>query len=150
MTTTLVPAAVPNAGSPSATQRVGRGRGIGFGVFGPIAAAAVCMPLVILAVVAPKFMEIFRDFGVALPSLSGGLIRGGVALGTPLGVGFVLLLGVVVVLVVGMAWRVNRVIGAVLLLLCGAWFLLSLGIGIVGFFLPLLAMIESLQRGGAV
>ena len=135
----------PMTSAPSAPSS---GLGAGFAVLGPISAVAVCTPLAILALVAPKFAEIFRDFGVALPGISVLQIRVGVALASPVGICVLLLLALLIVLVVGFASHVNRAIGLVLLGLCGVWFLASIGIVVVGLMLPLVAMIESLQQSG--
>jgi type II secretory pathway component PulF len=123
---------------------------VGSLVIGLLSAAAACMPLVIIAAVVPKFTEIFRDFGVALSGLSLMLIRLGNALASITGIGLILLLAVVIAAAVGLAWRTHRAVGLALLLLFCGWFLLSIGIILLGLMLPLVAMIESLQKGGAV
>ncbi len=132
--------------------RSGQSSGLGnaFVVLGAIAAVAACVPLALLAIVAPKFAELFADFGVALPGVSVLQIRIGLALASPAGVIVLTLLGIVILLAVGLAGRVNRALGLVLFALCCVWFMASIGIMVVGLMLPLVAMIESLQKGGAV
>lgn len=113
-----------------------------------VAAVAAVAPLVILALVVPKFTEIFRDFGVALPLLSRAVIDIGTALATPLGVVVILMIGLGAAGAVCLACRVHRVVGIGALLACLAWFCISLGLLAIGLFLPLLATIESLQQSG--
>lgn len=46
-------------------------------------ASLIGVPLVLLAFTAPKFLEIFRDFGVVLPRVLIGVLEAGVALTNP-------------------------------------------------------------------
>lgn len=46
-------------------------------------AALVAIPLSTLAISAPKFMEVFRDFGVVMPMVLVRLLEAGIALSNP-------------------------------------------------------------------
>lgn len=132
------------------SEPVSAGSRLGIGLAGAIAGFAAIVPLAIAALAVPKFMEIFRDFGVALPLLSRAVIDIGTALATPLGVVVILMIGLGAAGAVCLAWRVHRVVGIGALLACLAWLCISLGLLAIGLFLPLIAMTESLQQGGAV
>lgn len=125
------------------------GSGIGVGVASVAAAAAVTIPLAVIALTAPKFTEVFRDFGVALPVMTRGILRLGGSLASPLGAVVILLIGVGVVGLVCLAWRARRGLGLAALLACVVWFCVSLGVVLVGLLFPLVGMIGSLQQGSA-
>lgn len=117
---------------------------------GPVCAAMVIAPLVAVAVFTPKFGEIFRDFGVALPLLTQYFLRIGEVLASPAGIIGLLLLALATWAAVTLVWRLHRGTGFVVLGLCVLWLITSFPLLIVSFLLPLVAMTESLQRGNAV
>ncbi len=146
---TLHAAAYPTATEPSRVREPGR-FDKGSLCMGPVCAAMVVAPLATVAVVAPKFGEIFRDFGVALPLLTQYFLRTGEALASPAGIIGLLLLTLVVWAAVTFVWRLHRGAGFSVLGLCVLWLIAIVPLLIVSFLLPLVAMIESLQRGNAV
>jgi hypothetical protein len=122
-----------------------------------MAAGSWTLLLLLCVLVIPKFLEIFRDFGVALPGLTAMLLSFGrwLAGETP---GQVVPGALMMVPVIVMMWglvplsviRSTRmaatVIAVVLLLLAGVFLL----VGAAALAVPLVAMIESMQGGGAV
>ena len=123
-----------------------------------IGAAGSWTLLVVVGVfVIPKFFEIFADFGVALPAVTVMLLSFGLWLageqpgqmipGAVLMVPVLVMMWGLVPLSVMRATRVAAtVIAAVLLLLAGVLLLA----GAAALAVPLVAMIESMQGGGAV
>lgn len=132
---------IPSEPAPTGSQ-------VGVGVASLVAAAAAVIPLAVMALAGPKFMDLFKDFGVALPASTLWMINLGSSLASPLGVVFMLLLGAGVAGLVCMAWRTRWVLGLAILLACIIWFCVSLGIIVVSLYFPLVAMIESLQQSG--
>jgi len=108
----------------------------------------LCLPLLVTALVVPKFEEIFKDFGVALPWLTRVEIQVGRLASSP--AGWVLMLGVMACVLAPAAWAASRrrAWAAMLLalaVLVGVGYVLLL---VLGMFLPLTTLIESLQQGG--
>lgn len=117
---------------------------------GSVATAMVTMlllgfPLVVTAAIAPKFDEIFRDFGVPLPALTRLFIQIGRALSTPLGwVATIAIISAIIVPACIVARRSRAAAGALLLvamIVAGVYFMLL----VMSMFGPLNAMIQSLQ-----
>lgn len=131
------------------SEPVSAGSRLRIGLASAIAGFAAIVPLAIAALAVPKFTEIFRDYGVALPLLSRAVIDLGAALATPLGVVVILMVGLGAAGAVALGWRVQRALGICALLACLGWLCISLGLLAIGLFLPLTAMIDSLQQGGA-
>lgn len=104
------------------------------------------LPLLLTAAVAPKFEEIFKDFGVALPTLALWEIRLGRALSSA--AGWVCVIGIIACFVVPASiWAGNRKSrAAALLSLAALLALVFVGLLVVSFYLPLSSMIESLQQ----
>ncbi|MBX3402484.1 MAG: hypothetical protein KF699_03630 [Phycisphaeraceae bacterium] len=117
--------------------------------FAILAGAAVIAPLAVVALVAPRFMEIFRDFGVALPLLTQEVIRLGTNLASPLGAVLLLVIGLGIAGSLCLAWRAHRLLGLSVLLASLTWLLVASAIITVSLFIPLVAMIQSLQQAGA-
>jgi type II secretory pathway component PulF len=117
---------------------------------------AVCIfglltfPLVVIAIIVPKFEEIFKDFGVALPVVTRVIINVGHAMRSPLGV---VIIGLWLVGSAALAGLISlRSAGAAGILLLVGMLLagISFIVLILSMFAPLVQMIESLQQGGAV
>jgi hypothetical protein len=123
-----------------------RVRASGWLIIGPVCAALVVLPLAVVAAFAPKFVEIFRDFGVALPLATRGILRLGDAMATPLGIAGLFVLTGAVWMVAAMAWRIRAAAGLAILVLCTAWALVSIPLIVISVLLPLTAMTESLQQ----
>ncbi len=64
-------------------------------------AAIVALPLAVMAMTAPKFLEIFADFGVRLPRATLWVLQVGTSLSHPLALAFMILASV------GIAWTVH-------------------------------------------
>ncbi len=123
---------------------------VGSLLIAPLATFAFLLPLVALIVFGPRFKEIFVDFGVALPAVTRSLLQLSDFLLSPAGIGSLALMAIVVFVVVAVATGIRRRLGLILLLLCFSWTVVTVGLMLACFWTPLVAMIESLQQGGAV
>ncbi len=115
-----------------------------------VSALLLAFPLLATAMIVPKFDEIFRDFGVALPLLARFFINVSRLLTSPVGwILVVIAIGALIVPGTIFARRSRAAAGMLLLLamvFAGAYFVVL----VASLFGPLVSMIESLQRGGAV
>lgn len=108
----------------------------------------LAFPLLATAAIVPKFEEIFRDFGVALPVVTRMFIQVSRVLSTPLGwAGVLLAIGVVIVPCAMIARRTRAAAGA-MLLIAMIISLVYFAALVISLFRPLTAMINSLQSGG--
>ena len=91
-------------------------------------------------------MEV-RDFGVALPLATRGVLSLGFALASPVGIAALFALAAAVWLIAAIVWGIRAAAGRAILVLCVVWALASILLLVVAILLPLTAMIESLERG---
>lgn len=108
------------------------------------------IPTLLIALLAPKYAEVFRDFGVRLPLLTKWFLDFGQALATPMGA---LAAAAALLVALGAVYaiaRASRPVGVVVLILCALWALAAFVLFLLAMFIPTAAMTESLQGGGAV
>lgn len=104
-------------------------------------------PIVLMALLAPKYAEVFRDFGVTLPLLTKWFLDFGHALATPLGA-LAAAAGLLVALVAVYAIaRQSRMVGIVVLTLCALWAIAAFVLFMLAMYVPLNELTNSLQRG---
>ncbi len=115
-----------------------------------VTAFLLAFPLIVTAAITPKFEQIFRDFGVALPLAARLFINIGRFLSSPLG--WVVVVAAIGLLIVPASILAARRWSIALILFLGAlvWFLGYILLLIASMFGPLMTMIESLQAGGKV
>lgn len=121
-----------------------------YGVIGSAAAGSIMFPLAVAALIAPKFREIFTEFGtqLAFPSLAWLWI--GETIGTAEGFTLFLLFGIAIAATVGFWWRLRRRVGVSLLMLCIGMGLLLIPLFVIFMMLPLTRMIQQLQDGNVI
>lgn len=106
----------------------------------------LCVPFVALGLAGPKFAEIFRDFGVQLPSYTRLLLDIGNALATPIGLAIAGGILVVWFMAVCTATRHTRPLAIVMVILAILFSLVVLATSVFAFHMPLTKMIEQMQQ----
>lgn len=108
----------------------------------------VALTLILIGTVAPKFGQIFRDFGLQVPVLARAYISAGEALSS-LGSGALVLVCLLSGMIAAMvAWIIRRnfAMGGLLAMLVVAACVLAAALMVAAFLPALVQLIESLQQ----
>lgn len=125
----------------ASARGLGRAFGAGIVVFFFVACA-----LGVTAVLTPRYTEIFRDFGVALPVITRGFLALGRALTTPMGTLVAGLAVLMLSLAAGAIAGVGKRAALLLHMLAVALFIIYLGAFLASMQLPLATITQSLQQ----